>query len=161
MRLLSRLGHLAGRFFEVLGSRPLGPREQREAAALLRTAEHPIFWRQPAVDQRHGLECARAVLRLTPGRRDLARAALLHDVGKRHAGIGVIRRSLASGLELVRLPAPGRLGLYLTHGELGARELAEAGAEELVVEFARSHHQERPASIPAEAWQTLRSVNGE
>jgi putative nucleotidyltransferase with HDIG domain len=158
---MSRIRHLLRRFFEVLTARPLSPREQTEAASLLQDPERDIFWRQPAADQRHGLEAARRVLSVAPGRRDLARAALLHDVGKRHAGLGVIGRSLASGLELLHLPAPGRLDAYLRHGPIGAEELRSAGAEDLVVAFTEHHHGERPADIPEDHWALLLEADGE
>jgi putative nucleotidyltransferase with HDIG domain len=153
--MTARLGHLVRRFFAVLRARPLSPAEQAEAAALLRRAEGGPFWAQPVADQRHALEAARIVAGLAPGRRDLARAALLHDIGKRHARLGIVGRSLASGLELVGLPAPGRLGRYLAHGPEGAAELEALGAEPIVVAFARHHHGEPPAGIDRSDWAAL------
>ena len=158
---MSRLRHLFWRFIEVLAARPLSPREQTEVAALLRDPERDLFWRQPAADQRHCLEAARRVLSAAPGRRELARAALLHDVGKRHARLGVIGRSLASGLELVRLPAPGRLNAYLQHGPIGADELRSVGAEGLVVAFTEHHHGTRPAHIQQDDWMLLLEADEE
>lgn len=153
--LSRRVRHLVRRFLEVLRAESLTPDEQTEVAALLRPEERPLFWRQPVADQRHGLESARSVALRLPGRTDAARAALLHDVGKRHARLGVIGRSLASLLELLHLPAPGRLGSYLDHGRLGAEELRAAGAEELVVAFTRAHHGRRPSSIDPVVWEAL------
>lgn len=158
---MSRLRHLVGRFFEVLGARPLSPREQTEAAALLTEGDRALFWAQPTADQRHGLDAARRVLAAAPGRRELARAALLHDVGKRHARLGVIGRSLASALDVLRLPTRGRLGAYLDHGPAGAEDLGSAGAEELVVAFAQHHHGSRPAAINEEDWALLLAADGE
>lgn len=151
--------HLSGRFFEVARARPPSPREQSEIAALLRPEEVDLFWEQPAADLRHGLEAAREVLRRAPGRRDLARMALLHDVGKAEAALGAAGRAVASLLGVAGLPAPGRLGSYLRHEELGAARLAGAGAEAPVVEFARSHHGERPASIPPADWELLQAAD--
>ncbi len=156
-----QLRHLSGRFFAVLAARPPGPREQTEVAGLLRPEERRLFWDQPAADQRHGLESARRVLRAAPGRRDLARAALLHDVGKRHARLGPLGRVLASVAALARLPQRGRVAAYLDHGALGAEELAAAGAEPVVVEFARHHHAERPPAFPPEAWALLQRADAE
>jgi hypothetical protein len=153
--LIPRLGHLARRFFAVLRARPLDPSEQAEVAALLRTEETALFWGQSVPDQRHGLESARAAAALRPERSDLIRAALLHDVGKQHARLGIMARSLASGLDLVGLPAGGRLRQYLEHGPRGGADLAAAGAEPLVVEFARTHHGERPEGITAGDWDVL------
>lgn len=159
MEAFGHLRHLVARFIEVLRGRGLGPREQAEAAALLTTNERPLFWAQAATDQRHGLECARRVLRARPGRIGLARAALLHDVGKRHAALGVLGRSLATGLAMFRVPVGARMRRYLDHGELGADDLAAAGAEALVVDFARHHHGARPAAISEDEWVLLQAAD--
>jgi hypothetical protein len=150
-------GHLAARLFEVAGARELSPREQAETAGLLRLEESVCFWAQPAADQRHGLASARYVLRAAPGRRDLARAALLHDVGKRHARLGPLGRSLASALAKLGLPAGRRGRLYLEHPALGAWDLQQAGAELLVVAFAGRHHQQPPPDVDRGDWELLRT----
>jgi len=148
--------HLVRRFFWTLRARPLTPREQSEVDSLLRDPERDLFWAQPAIDQRHALEGARRALIARPGDRLLARAALLHDVGKRHAGLGVIGRSLASGLKLFGI-APRRFRLYYDHGPIGARELETAGAEPLVVRWAHTHsRRRRPEDISEAEWDALR-----
>lgn len=157
--MIRHLRHLVSRFFEVARGRGLGPREQAEAAALLAPGERTLFWAQSATDQRHGLLCARRVLRARPGRVYLARAALLHDVGKRHAELGAVGRAAATALRLVRLPVTSRMRRYLDHGELAAVELAAAGAAPLVVDFARHHHRSRPPSIPLDEWRLLQAAD--
>jgi putative nucleotidyltransferase with HDIG domain len=152
---MGQLRHLVRRFFDVLTSRPLTPEEQLRAAALLRAGERELFWRQQVADQRHAVSAVDVVVAARPGRTDLARAALLHDVGKRHARLGVPGRTLASIVELLRLPAPGRLGRYLDHGAIGAAELRAAGAEAVVVDFALWHHGEQPGTIQSDDWQVL------
>ena len=149
------LGHLARRFFGVLSGRGPTPVEQAEAAALLRPEEHELFWSQHRVDQRHGIEAARRVMAARPGARELARAALLHDVGKRHAGLGAFGRAWASGLALLRVPPRGRFRTYLDHGPIGARELEAAGAEAVVVAYAAHHTDTRPDWVPADDWAVL------
>jgi hypothetical protein len=113
-----------------------------------------VYLTQTTADQRHGFDCARWVEE-HGGRAEVAVAALVHDIGKRHAGLGVIGRSLASVCEILRLPAPGRLGRYLEHGRLGADDLVVLGAPPLAIDFARSHHGERPASIDPADWTLL------
>lgn len=149
------LPHLVRRFFGAVGAAPLSPIDQVEVAALLHEAERSLFWGQAPADQRHGLECARALLAACPGRRDLARAALLHDVGKRHARIGPWGRALATTMGFLRLPTRGRAAAYLDHASSGGEDLAAAGAEPLVVAYARHHHTGRPAAISAEDWDAL------
>ena len=149
------LPHLVRRFFGVLGAVRLSPAEQAEASRLLEPPERDLFWGQRPADQRHGLECARAVLGRCPGRPDLARAALLHDIGKRHAGLGVAGRTTAATLGVLHLPVKGRFAAYLGHGPAGAADLEAAGAEAVVVGFARHHHGSRPDHIPAADWEEL------
>ncbi|HSQ37266.1 MAG TPA: hypothetical protein VLS92_05165 [Acidimicrobiia bacterium] len=156
---MTRLAHLARRFFGTLRRRPLRPAQQAEAAGLLHPEERKLFWGQGPADQRHALRCARAVLARAPGRFDLARAALLHDVGKGIVRLGVAGRVLATGLSLLRLPTPGRLGAYLEHGRSGADRLAAAGAEPLVVAYTRHHHDGRPAAVPAQDWELLAAAD--
>jgi putative nucleotidyltransferase with HDIG domain len=153
--VIGRLRHLVRRSFGVLRAQRLGPREQAEVARWLRPAEREVFWQQTPADQRHALACARAVVRRSPDRADLARAALLHDVGKALTPLGVIRRALATGLSLAHLPTPGRLRAYLAHGERGAEALQRGHAEPVVVAYARHHHGTRPAAVPAEDWDLL------
>jgi hypothetical protein len=124
-------------------------------AARLRRAEGSLFWGQSAPDQRHALDSARAVAAARPERADLERAALLHDVGKRHAGLGAVGRSLATGFRLLHLPTRGRWAAYLAHAQAGAADLAVAGAEPVVVAFARHHHGPRPGDIGPADWELL------
>lgn len=139
----------------------LTPREETEVAGLLSDELSKLFWEQPVMDQRHGIDSARFVLAASPGSRTLARAALLHDVGKRHARLGVAGRVAATLLALVRIPAPGRLGTYLDHAWLGAEDLRAVSAEALSVEYALHQDGARPLGIPAEGWALLKEADGE
>jgi hypothetical protein len=152
--LSPRWRHLVRRFFWSLRVQELSATEIESLRPLRGEELLAVYLTQPAADQRHGLDCARWVEE-RGGRAEVAVAALVHDLGKRHAGLGVIGRSLASMCEILRLPAPGRLGRYLEHGRLGADDLAVLGAPRLVVDFARSHHGERPASIDPADWTLL------
>ncbi|NNC92823.1 MAG: hypothetical protein HKN80_10060 [Acidimicrobiia bacterium] len=151
--------HLMARMVGSLRARPLSPREEAEVAGLLDDRWAALFWEQPVMDQRHAIDAARFVLAARPGDRDLARAALLHDVGKRHAGLGVPGRVAATVLALLRLPAPGRLGVYLDHARRGADDLAGAG--ELIEAYARHQDGERPEAVPPAAWRLLKEADGE
>ena len=149
---MRNLAHLARRFFGSIRARRPGATDQTLVANSLTAAESEVFWSQPIPDLAHAVRTAR---RLDPDRRDLIRAALLHDVGKRQAGIGTILRSLATACSIVRIPTGGGLARYLDHGEIGARELEELGCEALVVQFARHHHGPRPSDVDEADWNSL------
>lgn len=127
-------------------------------ATLLNPTEVDGFWSQPIADQRHAHDCARFVADHTD-EPDVVRAALLHDVGKRHARLGPVGRSMATVLAALGVHGPERFRRYTRHGPEAARELAAAGAEALVVEFAEAHHGERPGSIPAGTWDLLKQAD--
>ena len=158
---LSDLPHLVKRFFGSLTARPATPREQRDVADLLTTAEADVFWAQPRPDIRHALESLARLRSGGPTRRELERAVLLHDVGKRHSGLGTLGRSLASGLSLLRLPRSPRMRRYLDHGAAGAVELERLGAETLVVAFARHHHGTAPPDVDPDDWKRLSAADAE
>jgi len=151
--------HLSLRFLQVLTARSLSPREQTEVEALLRPAERDLFWGQHRADQRHGLKAAKAVLGAAPGRRDLARACLLHDVGKSEARLGVVGRTAATIAALLHLPRTARMQAYLDHADRGANHLSQVGAEELVVAFARLHHGSVPDGIDADDWALMAAAD--
>jgi hypothetical protein len=148
------LGHLTSRFFEVLTAAPLRAAEIEEVRSWLTSGQQWLFFSQPIPDQRHGYQAA-----LIARERGLAAtgvtAALVHDIGKRHAGLGLIGRSCASLAIKLGLPLTRRWRLYRDHGVTGSRELEALGAEPLVVEFARHHHGSCPPVIPEETWEIL------
>lgn len=155
-RELGSWWHLFRRFLEVATARPLNESERRFIESLLdNRAENTLFFGQARADRRHSVRAAQKMSLLAPDRRDLARAALLHDVGKQHARLGVFGRSTASALTKLRLRPPGRLAAYLDHGRLGARDLTEVGCEAVVTGFARHHHDSRPDSISRADWALL------
>jgi hypothetical protein len=157
--LLGGWGHLAARFLAVLRAPPLTEVEKDEAREWLHAPEIDLFFSQPDFDQRHGLESARYMAALRNPRLDLIRSALLHDVGKRHARMGPIVRSLVSGWSKLGGKTTGGWRGYLDHGLVAARELSEIGAEPLVIEFALHHHGDRPDSIREEDWALLQQAD--
>lgn len=152
--------HLVARFFDVVSAAPLDDDEARWVSDRLGPGERAIYFAQHDADRRHGLVSARRVAALRPDRPDLVRAALLHDVGKRHARLGVIGRVLASLAMLFRIPLRGRFAVYRDHGVLGGAELRELGSEEVVWRFATCHHGERDPAIDPDAWGLLEAADG-
>lgn len=147
--------HLMRRFFESVRARRPSPPDQAMVGEALRSEEARLFWAQPIIDQAHGVDTARILVDHRPGRPHLVKAALLHDVGKRHSSLGVIGRSMASTLTLLHLPVKGRYARYLAHAELGARDLEQAGCSAEVVAFARHHHGDRPPGFDEADWSAL------
>jgi hypothetical protein len=156
------LPHLVRRFFGSFAARRPSPAQQQWVADRLDGAAARLFFAQDALDQAHAVVTARRVARAAPGRDDLVRAALLHDVGKTISGLGVMGRSIASLLAIAHLPAPSRMRQYLDHGRIGAEVLGGVGESALTVAFARSHHDPgAPAGIASADWETLRSADAE
>lgn len=137
-------------------AQPLRAEEQAWLAGVL--DEEPglrLFWSQPTPDLRHSHDVARWVADREPARRDLQVAALLHDVGKRHAQLGALGRTLATLLRGARIPEESRPALYTRHGPIGANELRRAGYTGIVVEFAAHHHGERSPDVDDADWDLL------
>lgn len=151
--------HLARRFFDVASARPLTADERTKVGEWLADSLLEIFLAQPDHDQRHGYEAGLAVLAAGFDDRDVLTAALMHDVGKRHARLGLFGRSLASILILLGVTLPARFAVYRDHGLIAARELGELGAPSLVIDFALHHHGERPPTIPEDVWEALAAAD--
>lgn len=114
-----------------------------------------VFFAQDVPDQRHGYNAALTVVAAGVRDTEVVVTALLHDVGKRHARLGIIGRSVASVLILLGLPLSERMETYRDHGMVAARELAALSVPSLVVDFAIHHHGERPPTIDIATWELL------
>ncbi len=147
--------HLFRRFFDVAVARPLSESERSAVDGWLIPETTTVFFAQGDADQRHGYQAALTVVSAGVDDRDVIAAALLHDIGKRHARLGILGRTLASLMILLRMPLGERMAAYRDHGLLGARELARVGAPPLAIDFAMHHHGARPPSIPSEIWDLL------
>ena len=149
------LSHLAQRFFDVLRARPLNLGEVNAVELWLAPSLQELFFAQRDVDQRHGFESAQNVIAVGFESEDFVIAALVYDVRKQHANLGIVGRTMASLLILVRMPLTRRFTAYRDHGAVAAAELAEREAPQLVVDFALHHHAERPESIDKRSWAVL------
>ena len=125
-------------------------------------------------DRRHAISVARRVLAALGSRADrpVLAAALLHDMGKTACGLGTLGRVVATLAGLVARDraqawssATGikrRIAIYLSHPELGADQLAQAGSDPLTVAWAREHHLSEGAwSVPIEVGRALRAADQE
>jgi putative nucleotidyltransferase with HDIG domain len=137
-----------------MSATPLDASERAAVEGWLDSGQAWVFFSQSDPDQRHGFHAALVAI---AGGAELAvtRAALLHDVGKRHARLGLFGRTFASMAIRLRLPLTRRWRLYRDHGEIAAVELEDLGCHGVIVDFARHHHGERPLAIPADIWDLL------
>jgi putative nucleotidyltransferase with HDIG domain len=118
--------------------------------------ESELWMRQPDYDQTHAFYTARNFARRDAGtslegENLWLAAALLHDIGKSAANLTPRERIIAAPLgKLVKRTtarlwasrASGslrRLGLFLTHGDVGARMIRETGGREIVAEWCELH----------------------
>ncbi|HEX9505657.1 MAG TPA: HD domain-containing protein [Acidimicrobiia bacterium] len=159
-----KLAHLSQRFVRALWPAPPRADDLAWAASILTPAAMGEFRRLPNHDQRHALGVARAVQTALAGSADAdderwLSAALLHDIGKLDARLGVYGRVVAtvSGAVAGRRMADAwsqrcgltrRIGLYLRHPELGASRIRLAGGPEEAARWAEAHH-------APESWETL------
>ncbi len=162
------LAHLVRRSFSVLFRRRTPPEDAVWARGWLSETEQHLFDRLPSSDRAHSVRVARRVevgLRDgVPGpdpevvpRSTVLAAALLHDVGKGEARLGIYGRVVATLCGLFadealarawasRSGITRRIGLYLQYTELGAESLELVGSDPLVVAWSREHHD------PPEEW---------
>ncbi|MFP5320880.1 MAG: HD domain-containing protein [Acidimicrobiia bacterium] len=154
--------HLARRFLGSLSPRPLDPADDAWARAHLLPGEQDLWRRMSRADRKHAAGVARDVdRRLGPGTaRPVIAAALLHDVGKVDAGLGTFGRVAATLVGRRRATGSGRVARYLRHDAIGARLLADAGADPLTVAWAREHHRpESDWSVPRLVGRALRDAD--
>ena len=140
--------HLGRRFVRTLWPGPPRKRDVAWVAGILEPGELRLWRSLPNHDQRYTIRVAKAVEERLAGTefagqpRWLA-AALLHDVGKLDAGLGVAGRTVATVAGAVRSrtrASSGRFGRYLRHDELGAAMLRAAGGREEAAAWAAVHH---------------------
>ncbi len=151
-----KLGHLAGRFTRALW--PGAPRADDVAwvETILTTNGFTQFRRQPNHDQRHAIGVARDVQARLAGTEhaDDPRwlcAALLHDIGKLDARLGLYGRVVATvsasvagrdtaEVWVTKSGFTRRVGLYLQHAAIGADRIRLAEEPEEAAQWAAAHH---------------------
>ena len=137
-------------------SSALAPEDARLPAEYLNDRERELFQRMDRPDQEHSIRVARVCAQSLENhpqvdRRAMMRAALLHDVGKIDAGLGLVFRTfwvlvkklMPQTARAVALRGAGarpgslrhKMWLQVTHAELGAQTLREMGVEEKVCEL--------------------------
>lgn len=155
------------RFMQVWASvtaRPLAPAAQQEIADLLPPPALALFGRFGRSDQQHSYAVMRLLRQAGCTDPDLLTAALLHDVGKTEAPVGIIGRSWSTVCYKL-LPQQAAvwgqtawdtasfwqrpLIVYSQHPAWSAQLAAEAGCSPRALHFIR-HHQDQNLAITPE-----------
>lgn len=152
---MARTAHLVRRFFGTLS--PVAPKADDVVwvAGVCTDAEFALWCRLPRYDRRHSIQVARDVEAALAGTEYAGdprwiEAALLHDVGKLDAGLGVLGRvgatlaGAAAGHDLAEVWSTKRgvtrkVGLYLRHPEIGADRIRMSGGSPEAVAWAACH----------------------
>lgn len=139
--------HLASRFVTSLPDGPPSVIDEVWAEDHLHPAERRLWRRLANPDRRHSIVVARRFVAARPGasRAEIA-GALLHDVGKIECRLGTFARVAAT---LVG-PRTERFRAYHDHEAIGARLLADSGADVVTV---------RLVAGDGPAFETLRSAD--
>ncbi len=148
--------HLTRRFFGALRPGPPRVDDVEWAESVLGPDAFALWQRQPSHDRRHAIAVARGVqaqLVDTPYADDpmWISCALLHDIGKLDARLGVYGHVVATvaGAAAGRDMADAwseksgftrRVGLYLRHPELGADRIRVVRGPEEAARWAAAHH---------------------
>lgn len=154
---MGRETHLVRRFLGALSPAPPPAADAEWVAGVLNEREFAVWSRLPNHDRRHSVAVARRVQVALAGTEyaDDPRwleAALLHDVGKLDAGLGVLGRvaatlaGAAAGHEMADAWSEQRgitrkFGLYLRHPELGATRIRMCDGSPEAARWAE-HHQD-------------------
>ena len=123
--VFENLRHLVRRFFTSLSKRPPSESDIAWVNVNLLAGEFTLWLRMKSYDQRHSIEVARRFADLCPAyTREQVAAALLHDIGKIDADLGVFARVLAT----VVGPCGKKFRLYDEHEVIGLRLCRDAGS---------------------------------
>jgi hypothetical protein len=151
--------HLVRRFVGALSPARPKPADVEWVASILTAEEMTVWQRLPRHDRRHSIRVARDVETTLAGTEHAGdprwiEAALLHDVGKLDAHLGIVGRvgatlaAAAAGPELAdawsgKRGVTRRVGLYLRHPELGADRIRISGGSPEAARWAECHQDAR------------------
>jgi hypothetical protein len=126
------IAHLARRFFGSWSRAEPAPEDTAWAWSMLSAEEWRLWQRMAVQDRRHSIGVARRFVAVAPNAPGpVIAGALLHDVGKQVAGLGTLRRVVAT---LVG-PRGARFRDYHAHERLGAELLLAAGSDASTIEL--------------------------
>lgn len=172
---------LLRRFVDSMRAARLSPDDRACAASLLLPSEYELWARLAPHDQVHTVRVAKVTRSKLAGTayegdgRWLG-AALMHDVGKLEANLAIHERVAATlagravGLSTATRWARGsrglirRVGLYLTHGAVGAAMIRRAGGRQELAAWAGVHQAYDPPAesiIPAQVARALSEADAD
>jgi hypothetical protein len=170
--------HLVRRFFRALWPGPPRPRDTAWVEAVLEPAELGLWRELPNHDRRYSIRVARDVEGRLAGTEYAGQsrwlgAALLHDVGKLDAGLGVVGRSVSTVMGAVAgsarvnrwASASGfrrRAAQYLRHDERGAARIRAVGGRDEAARWALAHHHRdrwRASGVPMPVAEALEAAD--
>ena len=144
--------------------------------------EMALFELLPRDEQKHSIAIARKMLSLAHGsalkhdKRVLAKAGLLHDVGKSAVKLGITDRAMLVVLRRMIRPVYDKLAekgkapnsafvyrkffVHREHGRIGAKALMKAGTEEKVISIVEAHDSPPRNNDPVEL-VFLRKIDNE
>lgn len=128
--------HLVKRFFGSLSPAPLNNVEQAWVKEVLNPREYDLWLTQPTVDQRHSHDIARRFVVIRPqASQDEIAGALLHDIGKINADLGIVARVIATVLPL----PTRRFSAYRHHQQRGAQILEVIDCSDITIALVAGH----------------------
>jgi hypothetical protein len=175
---VSKPVHLVRRFVRALWPGPPRGRDVAWVEGILEPPELALWRELPKHDRRYSIRVAKEVeARLAgteyAGQSGWLAVALLHDVGKLDAGLGVVGRSVATvmgataGRARIDRWASGtgfrhRVARYVRHDERGAERIRAVGGRDEAAQWALAHHHRGrwPASgIPMAVAEALEAAD--
>jgi len=148
-RTTSRIGYRVRQFVERL--RFQQPVEEAALGLYLNPAQVRLFWSMPVWEQQHALKVWLTLQQAGHTEAALAQAALLHDVGKTKAHVGLAPRVVKVLLQAVQSALLPRLAadkpghwrypffILLHHAVYGAEMAAQADTDALALQLIRWH----------------------
>lgn len=128
--------HHVKRFFGSLSPAPLNNVERAWVKDVLNPREYDLWLTQPTVDQRHSCDIARRFVVIRPqASQDEIAGALLHDIGKINADLGIVARVIATVLPL----PTRRFSAYRHHQQRGAQILEVIDCSDITIALVAGH----------------------
>jgi len=111
-----------------------------------------IFLKLSKYEKKHSILVAQAVEKENKNDPDLAKAALLHDIGKNEYHINIIKKSILVVLDhltkgsLKKITGNKSINIFYNHGQIGYDILKDSGYNERILFIVKNHHNKNISS---------------